>query len=279
MKTIGQVLKLACQYLEEKKSSQGRLEVEHLIAQSLNLKRLDLYLRFDAPLTEKELELIRTKLARLAKGEPLAYIEGHVSFHSLELFVDKRVLIPRPETELMVEIALKKINAEKKVLWDVCTGSGCIGLAIKKARPNLDVVLSDISQSALDVAGINAEKNGLQVELMLGNLLAPFTNRRCDFVLCNPPYVSELDFETLEPHVKSFEPQNALVSGKTGLELYEKLSSTVAQHLNPGAIIWLEIGAGQAEQVKSLFEKQGFSNISVYKDYAQHERIIEIAYC
>lgn len=279
MKTIGQVLKLASQYLESKNASQGRLEAEHLIANTLGLKRLDLYLRFDAPLTETELESIRTRLSRLAKGEPLAYIEGSVSFYNLDLNVDRRVLIPRPETELLVDAVVKKLKGmdlREKQLWDVCTGSGCIGLAIKKALPDLSVILSDVSQGALDVTNENAKKNVLSVQVVHGDLLEPFSGMKTDFVVCNPPYISSSDFAGLDSHVKDFEPTCALTSGTTGLEVYEKLSKQLPGFLNEGAIVWLEIGAGQAAAVKALFNS--FIHIQTYSDYGQHERILELQY-
>lgn len=279
MKTIGQVLKLACQYLESKNASQGRLEAEHLIANTLGLKRLDLYLRFDAPLTENELESIRVRLTRLAKGEPLAYIEGTVSFYNVELNVDRRVLIPRPETELLVEAVLKRLQGsdlQGKQLWDICTGSGCIGLAIKKALPDLSVTLSDLSSDALIVANENAKRNALAVKCVEGDLLAPFQAQKADFVVCNPPYIAMSDFQKLDSHVRDFEPKGALTSGSTGFEIYERLSSELPSVLNPGAIVWLEIGAGQAEMLRALFSGAGFTDINTYRDYGQHERILEL---
>jgi release factor glutamine methyltransferase len=272
MKTLGQVLKLSCEYIQSKNISQGRLEVELLIAHLLGLKRLDLYLKFDQPLDDHELEAIRKGLSRLARGEPLAYIEGEVFFYNCRIRVDKRVLIPRPETELMVEHIIKSLPADSKTILDVCTGSGCIGIAIKKALPNLTVVLSDISEDALCLAKENAKINGVDVTTVQGDLLEPFTDKQIDFIVCNPPYIRENDFHGLDEHVKDFEPKGALVSGLSGFECYEKLAKTVPTH----AVCWLEVGAGQAEHVATLFQDAGFTSIKTFYDFSKHARFLEI---
>ena len=275
MITLGKVLQLSCDYIKSKKLSQGRLEVEHLIAHILGLKRLDLYLRFEQPLDEAELELIRKALSRLVQGEPLAYIEGTVSFFNGTFDVDKRVLIPRPETEQMVEHVVQTIcnlSHEKMTLWDVCTGSGCIGIAIKKACPWLDVTLSDISQDALALASNNAKKNGVEIACVQGNLLEPCQGQQVDFIVCNPPYITEHDFQTLDDHVKNFEPKLALVSGPNGYECYEAIAKTLSNK----TVCWLEFGVGQGENIAKLFDDRGFKNIKTFFDYSGHSRFLEI---
>ena len=279
MKTIGQILTLSSDYLKSKNTSQGRLELEHLIAHVLNISRLDLYLKFEQPLDEHELSEIRKKLKRLASGEPLAYIEEKVSFYHCELFVDKNVLIPRPETEFLVDHIVQHIQKtaqENKVLFDICTGSGCIGIAIKKALPQLSVSLSDISQEALKIAQKNAKANDASVDILCGSLLEPFAGKKADFIVSNPPYIDEQSFNALDRHVKDFEPSLALCGGKTGYEYYEQFAKTLPPYLNDGAMVWFEVGHDQAQKVKSLFENQGCYHVQIIKDLANHERIVEI---
>ncbi|MCE5294930.1 MAG: peptide chain release factor N(5)-glutamine methyltransferase [Chlamydiales bacterium] len=248
MKTLGEILKLSYDYIRQKGSSHSRHEVEELIASTLGKKRLDLYLNFDKPLTEDELAKVRKNLKRLGDNEPLQYIEGTVQFYDCTLRVDKRVLIPRPETELLVDRIVKHIRLHPytdKVLWDICTGSGCIGIAIKKALPELNVTLSDISEDALKVAEANAKENEVSVNIATGDLLEPFKGKKADFIVCNPPYISEEEYKGLDAHVVNFEPKLALVPGQTGLEAYSALINTLPAVCNPGAKIWLEIGHKQ----------------------------------
>jgi len=279
MKTIGQILTLSTEYLRSKNASQGRLEVEHLIAHVLNISRLELYLRFDAPMQESEVVQVRQKLARLCRGEPLAYIEGQVPFYNCTIFVDHSVLIPRPETEFLVDQVVQKIKKtsdSKKVLFDICTGSGCIGIAIKKALPDLDVYLSDISPEAIRVSEKNAKANNVQVTTLRGDLFAPFKEIRADCIVVNPPYIDEKTYQTLDAHVKDFEPKQALVGGPTGLEFYERFAKSYREYVKDSATIWCEVGYDQAQKIRTLFENQGAHHVTIIKDLSQHERIVEI---
>jgi release factor glutamine methyltransferase len=155
------------------------------------------------------------------------------------------------------------------VLWDVCTGSGCIGIAIKKALPALRVILSDISPDALALAKENALHNNVEVELRQGDLLAPFTGEKADFIVSNPPYIAEGEYSGLEPHVKDFEPKLAFVSGKTGLECYEKLIQAIPAHTTPGARIWFEIGSTQGQSLKTLLP-----TAKILQDLSQNDRYL-----
>lgn len=275
MKSLGEILKLSCDYIQSKGSSHSKREVEELIAHTLNKKRLDLYLNFDKPLTEPELVLVRKNLTRLAKNEPLQYIEGQVSFYDCTIQVDPRVLIPRPETELLVETIVKQIRLQpydNKVLWDICTGSGCIGIAIKKALGTLAVTLSDISSDALALAKVNAEQNQVTVDFVQGDLAEPFRGKRADFIVCNPPYITEDEFIGLEAHVTCFEPKLALVSGQTGLECYERLIKALPSICNPGAVIWFEIGHTQKEPLLAMLSH--LKEPKALQDYSGKDRFI-----
>lgn len=264
MKTLGQILKLSYEYISKKSSSHTRHEVEELIAFTLGKKRLDLYMNFDKPLNDDELDRIRKNITRLAANEPLQYIEGSVQFYNCTIKVDKRALIPRPETELLVDHIVKTIGKEAHgELWDICTGSGCIGIALKKAIPGLTVTLSDISADALALAQENARLNNVEVQTVQGDLLEPLKDQKADYIVCNPPYISEEDYSRLDAHVRDYEPKLALVPGKTGLECYNRLLPS----LPPGATVWLEIGSNQG-----LHFPQG----KILKDLSGHDRFVEI---
>lgn len=275
MKTILEILNLSANFLKGKRISNPRRQAEELLADALNISRLELYLEFERPLTESELEDCRKFLARRAAGEPLPYIKGEVHFFDCKFTVSPSVLIPRQETEILVgKIAqeLKKLETKDKTLWDVCCGSGCIGISLKKKFPELRVCLADISPEALAVARANALKNKVEVEFFEGNLLTPFSSQKCDYFVCNPPYVSQAEFEDLEQEVKAFEPYKALVAGATGLEFYERLSSELLRVLNPSGRGWLEIGKGQGEAVLKMFLAKPWVNCRYEQDWSGHDR-------
>ena len=249
---------------------------EEVIGAALNVKRLQLYLDFERPLTEPELERCREILRRRAKREPIAYILGQVEFYNCQIDLSKDVLIPRQETELLVDKIvreLKKTDLKDKTLWDVCTGSGCIGIALKKHLPDLQVCLSDISPEALALAKHNAEKNGVEVRLAGGDLLKAFPGQKCHFLVCNPPYVSAGDYPQLEPEVRDWEPKLALVGGELGLDCYRRLAEELPDHLYPGGKAWFEIGKGQG---KSLLELFNGWRAKVELDYAGTDRFFSL---
>lgn len=251
MKAIGEILKLSAEFLAERKVERPRRMAEDLISHVLGLKRMDLYLQFDKPIVDRELSIIRDLLKRCAKGEPLEYILGEVEFFGCRIQIDRRVLIPRPETEILVEMISKKV--QKGVLWDICTGSGCIGIALKKAHPELQVTLSDISPDALALAAENAKLNQIDVTLLRGDLLQPFKGQKADWIVCNPPYISEAEYTQLDLSVKDYEPKLALVGGERGTEIYETLKRELPDYLNPDAEIYFEIGSGQGDAIKRIF--------------------------
>lgn len=268
MKSAGDVLKAATAHLESAGIHRARRLAEGMLCHVLGMKRMDLYLDLQKPLTEEELEACRRYLKRLAQHEPPEYIEGVVNFHELELEVSPAVLIPRQETELLVELILQKRGEEPLDLWDICSGSGCIGLSLKKARPKWNVSLSDISPDALSMARKNALKNGLAVEYFEGDLFAPFEGRQADLIVCNPPYVSEEEYESLEPSVKNFEPYLALVGKERGLDFYKRIGSALKTFLKPGGHLFLEIGSSQGESIKEIFAAKGFAKTALLHDLA-----------
>lgn len=275
MRTILEILTLSTDYLASKKIQEPRLQAEELVSQALGVKRMDLYLQFDRPLTEEEIAKCRTWLQRRSHGEPLQYIRGEVDFFDCVFKVTPAVLIPRQETEILVDRIAKVLMQETlpgKVLWDLCCGSGCIGIALKKRFPELTVCLSDISPEALAVATENVRNNKVEVELREGDLLSPFKNRLADFVVCNPPYIAEHEFSTLDVEVKDYEPRKALIGGANGLEFYERLVKELPLHLHPGSKVWLEIGASQGDALQKLFQNRCWKKCCVEKDWSGNER-------
>jgi len=275
MKSLLDVILLSETYLKERGVSRPRREAEDLIAFVLKLKRLDLYLQFERPLNEEELEKCREVVKRRGKREPFAYICQEIVFSDLVLKVTPHVLIPRQETEILVEkiaVKLATIPLDNKILWDMCTGSGCIGLALKKKFPQLNVFLSDISKEALLIAEENARLNNLEVHFRSGDLFEAFKGEKCDFFICNPPYVSEDDYRLLDPEVRAFEPKLALVGGKRGLSLYERLSKELKNYFNSNFLAWFEIGTGQGIEIKKIFNDQRIYSSHIEMDWAGHDR-------
>ena len=275
MITLIEIIKRSADYLAQRGIESPRPAAEEVIADALGMKRLDLYLQFERPLNENELPILRTAIARRAKHEPTAYIAGRVTFAGIQIKVNQSVLIPRPETEIMVETiaqTLQGLPLEDKILWDMCCGSGCIGLSIKARFPQLPVFLSDMSPTALKAAQRNAKDNAIEdVQFKEGDLFAPFVNEKCDFFVCNPPYVTEEEFTQLSPEVRDWEPKTALVSGPTGLEYYARIAAQLRTHLKPGGLAWLEMGTGQGLSVHALFEAQGWQ-CQIKPDWSGHDR-------
>lgn len=275
MKTIAEILALSTTFLAEKGLSKPRRCVEEILSSVLGVKRMDLYLQHDRPLVEKELEAVRPLLKRRAAGEPLEQILGEVEFYHCRLAITPDVLIPRPETEILVDLAVKKLGERSlagKSLWDLCAGSGCIGLSLKKAFPELAVSLSDLCPKALAVAKKNAERNGLAVDLRQGDLLEPFFGEKADFIFCNPPYVSKQEYEALDPGVRDFEPKGALLGGERGVEFYERIARELPPFLRPGAQIFFEIGEAQGKAVQEIFSPLPWRRSRLLKDWAGKDR-------
>jgi release factor glutamine methyltransferase len=264
MKTLLEVLRASQRYLCDRQVPEPRREAEQLLMRVLEKSRLDLYCAADVPLEETELQKLRVALERRGRREPLAYILGEVEFSGLVLKVDSRVLIPRFETELLVEHVIRAAQAlgprgdgMPRRLLDLCTGSGCIALAIKKALPNWEVCASDLSTDALSVARANGQRLGLDVQWRQGNLAEPWLGEApFDLLVSNPPYVSESWRDRLEPEVGQ-EPELALFAGDEGMDVLEKLAVMTPRLVGRGGQIWLEIGFDQGEKITKTFASLG----------------------
>lgn len=275
MKKIGDALFAITNAFEAKNFLNPKVQAENLLLELFQCSRPALYQRLNENLEDFEEIKIKSWLAKRLKGEPLAYISEEVEFYGCRLKVNPSVLIPRQETEILVGIisrALKGKNLQGKALWDVCCGSGAIGIALKKSFPDLKVSLSDISEEAIEMTRQNAILNQVTVECFKGDLLAPFRGKKADFIVCNPPYISEIEYEQLDQEVKLFEPKMALVGGSTGLEIYERLSRELRLYLNNQAKVWFEIGYQQGERIKELFKDSYWVKKYFENDWAGHNR-------
>lgn len=279
MKTILELIHLSADYLKNKGIEQPKKSAEELIADALNLKKIDLYLFFDRPVDEEELAKVRALLLRRGQGEPWQYIKGEVEFYGCQLKVGPSVLIPRQETEILVDNIVKELkrsDLQGKMFCDLCSGSGCIGLAIKKSCPELNVTLVDISHEALILAKENAEANQLSVNLVQSDFFSDLKGAAFHFIASNPPYISRKDYERLGKEVKDFEPKLALIGGENGLVFYERFAREGAGFLKSGGSVWFEIGYDQAASVYRLFNQSPWRNLKVNKDWSGQDRFFSL---
>ncbi len=239
-------------YLAGKGIANARREAEWLLCAATGLDRVGLYLNFEKPLNETELATYREMVARRGRREPLQHILGTQEFCGLEFEVSPDVLVPRHDTETLVNEALARMPGASSVL-DIGTGCGCIAIALAKQLPQATVTAIDISEAALMVARRNADRNVVAIEFLHGSLLEPVADRRFDLIVSNPPYIPTTDIDALDPEVRDFDPRGALDGGTDGLNIYRVLIPAAMACLNPAGWLLVEIGIGQAEAVGQLF--------------------------
>jgi release factor glutamine methyltransferase len=272
---IDQALKLGIDLLKKNSISDSKKNAEILLSSVLNLKRYDLFLNLKKEINKKDFKKYLFYLNQRSKNKPIEYITKQADFYNLDLYINENVLIPRVETELLVDLAIKEIkktNYKNKILFDICTGSGAIGLSIKKTLSNLNVYLSDISSKALYVAKKNAKKNNVNVFFKKGDLLDPFKNLKADYIICNPPYISEDEYANLDPSVKDYEPKLALIAKNKGLKFYQKLEKELKNYLNSCSKVFFEIGYMQKNDILNVFSNKIWKNKKVIKDYSNNDR-------
>ncbi len=276
--TVVDFLNLAADFLAKRGIENPRLHAELLLGDVVGLKRIELYLQFDRPLTSPEVQRYRELLRRRSTGEPVQYILGHTEFFGRAFLVNPSVLIPRPETEVLVEQTLDRMQGvANPVVLDIGTGSGAIAITIAAERTDAHVVATDISADALDTARTNAKRLGVsdRVEFVEGDLFAPVSERTFDVVVSNPPYVAEADRATLQREVRDHEPATALFAGANGLDTVQRIVREAPQHVRPAGFCALEIGMGQHEAARLLWREVAPDwQVDVIHDLAGIERIV-----
>jgi len=279
MITVLESIRLSTQYLNEKGIDSSRINAELLLADVLNCKRLDLYLLFDRPLSEPELKKYREYIRRRGKFEPLQYILGKVEFYGLKLMVTSAVLIPRPETEILVETIINQFSEQVEIaILDIGCGTGNISIALAKKIESVKIISTDISEDALDIANMNAKNNMVESKIefinhdILKNNLDNF--QQFDIIVSNPPYVSIDNFKSLQKEIIEFEPKAAVTDNNDGYTFYRIISEKAKNKLKPNGKLFFEIAEGQSDEVKKIMEKNNFLNIKAIKDYQSIDRVV-----
>ena len=279
MLTVLEALNTASDYLSKKGINSARLNSELLLTHILNCKRLDLYLSFERPLQKNEIDNYRELLKRRSTFEPLQYIIGKVEFYGLEFEVNPSVLIPRPETELLVEAVIELLKKHQNPnILDIGSGSGNISIALAKNIPSCKIVGLDISEEAIETARRNARLNevGEQLLFIKKNVLSEveISENKFDAVVSNPPYISAEEFLNLDPELRLYEPRFALTDENDGLSFYRRISALSKSLLKNNGKIFFEVGAGQSEEVKRILLDDDYKSIVIKKDFSDIERII-----
>ena len=280
MLTVLESLELSTVYLENKGIESARTNAELLLSHILKCQRLDLYLRFNQPLNEKETNTYRDFIKRRGEFEPYQYIIGEVEFFGLKFFVDENVLIPRQETEILIETILQNIpkESEAKIL-DIGTGSGNIPISLAFNLPQSKVISIDISLAAIDVAVRNRELHNLKSRI--GFLNTDIFNDNLekyksafDVIVSNPPYIDKNEVKNLQKEITNFEPEVALTDNNDGLDFYREISRKAQNLLKDEGMLFFEIGEGQSKDVKEIMEKNHFRDIKIEKDYLDINRVV-----
>jgi len=276
--TIGSLVKWATDDFRTRGIENPRLDAEVLVAFALGIDRTRVIIESLRPLEPAELALLRDLVKRRRSREPIAYLRGEREFYGRTFHVDPRVLIPRPDTEALVDVALARtthVSLSMRQL-DLCTGSGCVAITMARQRPTAKVVATDVSDDALAVARDNAYRLGAyNVAFLEGDLFESLpSGSRFDIVTANPPYIPTAEIEELMPDVRDFEPRGALDGGVDGLDLVRKIIDGAPRFLVPGGVLAIEIGAGEGAATRTLFEERGYGEVSVDRDYGKIERVV-----
>jgi len=270
------VLDWTTQRFTEAGIAAARLEAQLLLAHVLQCSRVQLYTGFDKPLGEAELAAYRGLIKRRLAGESVSYLLGEQEFWGLPFYVDANVLVPRPDTETVIEVArgLRADRAAPCRVLDLCTGSGAIAVALAKELPAATVIATDVSPAAAAIARRNAERNKLadRVEVRVGDLFAPVAGERFDVITANPPYIASAVIPTLSAEVRG-EPVLALDGGPDGLAFYDRICAAARDHLVPGGALVVEHGYDQAEAVRARFERAGFTGVTLVHDLGKNPRV------
>lgn len=280
--TVKRILDWTTEHLSKHGSESPRLDAEIMLSHARGCRRIELYTRYDEPLTDRQRATMRDLVRRRSNSEPVAYLVGYKEFYSLPFKVTKDVLIPRPETETLVleaiEIA-KASSTEKLSLLDLCTGSGCIAVAAAHGSKRFNVVATDLSEAALAIARENAERNGVadRIEFRHGDLFHALpTDARFDLIVSNPPYVTDSEYESLAPDIRLHEPTKALLAGADGLDILRQIADNATTHLNAAGHLLLELDPQQAKPVAEML-KRSFREVRIISDLAGKSRVLHAA--
>jgi len=280
--TVLEVIQRSTEFLAKKGVDSPRLQAELLLAHLLKLPRMQLYLNFERTISPKEEDDLRKLIKRRGQREPLQHIIGSVSFCGYEIAVDRHVLIPRPDTELLAARAWEYLNQLWKedpqhlIAFDWGTGSGCIAIALASKLPALQILASDSSPEALDLAKKNAASNSVhdRIQFLLGHSFSPLPNgTKFDLIVSNPPYIPSIEIDSLQPEVRDYDPRPALDGGPDGLDHIRQIAAEAPPFLKPNGKIMLEFGDGQAKRVSQLFSEQKWIVEGIVEDYTQRPRI------
>ena len=275
---IIEIIKWGEEYFKIKGFENPKQEIEWLLCDLLQLKRIDLYLKFEDIINKSKLKKLKSWIKRRIDREPLQYITGKVEFYGLKFISTPQALIPRPETERLVDITLNSLKKipEPKIL-EIGTGSGCVSIAVSNKKPRANILSLDISKNALELAEINAKSNNCKnINFLEMDFLNEIPDGRFDILISNPPYIPQKEIENIMPEVKNYEPRIALTDFEEGLNFYFRIAK-VGRTLIPNGIIILEVGLGKHPQkVFSLFKEAGFDQLELIKDYNNNERILKI---
>lgn len=275
---IIEIIKWGEEYFKIKGFENPKQEIEWLLCDLLQLKRIDLYLKFEDIINKSKLKKLKNWIKRRIEREPLQYITGKVEFYGLKFISTPQALIPRPETERLVDITLNSLKKipEPKIL-EIGTGSGCVSIAVSNKKPRANILSLDISKNALELAEINAKSNNCKnINFLEMDFLNEIPDGRFDILISNPPYIPQKEIENIMPEVKNYEPRIALTDFEEGLNFYYRIAK-VGRTLIPNGIIILEVGLGNHPQkVFSLFKEAGFDQLELIKDYNNNERILKI---
>ena len=283
--TLIKLVQWATGYFDSHHIDSPRATAEILLAHAIGAKRIDLYLRYDQPLNSAELSRFKTLIKRRANREPVAYILGHKEFWSMDLEVDRNVLIPRPETECLVERALESLAADpnpgRKSILELGTGSGAVVLALASENSRYSYLGTDVSRDAIGVARRNAMRHGLaaKIRFVVADWFAPFDTKSgiFDLIVSNPPYIKSGDLKRLQPEIHDYEPVAALDGADDGLRCLRHIIECAYLHLKPAGALLLEMGHDQQAPLKQIIDACGqYEDARFYKDYSGHDRVVSI---
>jgi len=282
--TIGRLLSWTGDYFKSKGVDEPTLSAQLLLSKVIGCSKVDLYLRYEQVVEKSKRDEFRELVKRAVEGEPIAYLVGHKEFFSLDFLVNRSVLIPRPETEILVQWVVRKVKGgfsgpgNTMTILDIGTGSGCIAISLAKYVPgSIQVTAVDKSPEAIELAKTNADRNKIKdIRFLVSDLFEAVSDQKrvFSFIVSNPPYITEEDYGRLPKNIKEYEPSEALVAGPDGLQVIRRIITQAGEFLKPGGFLVMEIGYNQREAVSKILEEQGYTDIEFERDGADIPRVV-----